>query len=188
MTTKDGHVKWVCRDHYRAGYQEAHTQKLHDVIKLAIGKFDEQLGRVEITLRSSFAAVEFYDAISKAKGVLNLCIELSWDQQYADFVKLKDMVSKSNIRSIKVDLVSSTGPNFDINLSGRRRYDPIFDIMRLPSIESFEIEGAPEDFFQRSSPLPRNVNLSNLKCLAADIAKIEFLVAQAPNLISKKVF
>ncbi|KAI8594932.1 hypothetical protein EDD21DRAFT_409466, partial [Dissophora ornata] len=31
MTTKDGHVKWVCRHHYRAGYQEAHTQKLRDV-------------------------------------------------------------------------------------------------------------------------------------------------------------
>ncbi|KAI8603125.1 hypothetical protein EDD21DRAFT_403109 [Dissophora ornata] len=211
MTTKDGHVKWVCRDHYRAGYQEAHTQKLRDVVKLSKGKFDEQLGRVEITLKSSFAAVEFYDAVSKAKGVLDLYISLDWDQQYADFVKLEDMVSKSNIRSIKVCLDFHKGPNIDINLSGRRRYDPIFGIMRLPSIESFKIMEIPKDFFQRSSPLPGNADLSNLKLLhiglyikrhyrlagaaaflrhwsAADIAKIESLVAQAPNLISKEVF
>jgi len=37
MTTADGHVKWVCHDHYRAGYQEAHAQKLRDIVKLANG-------------------------------------------------------------------------------------------------------------------------------------------------------
>ncbi|KAI8597044.1 hypothetical protein EDD21DRAFT_229367 [Dissophora ornata] len=47
MTTKDGHVKWVCRHHYRAAYQEAHTQKLRDVVKLAEGVFDEQLGSIK---------------------------------------------------------------------------------------------------------------------------------------------
>ncbi|KAG0083578.1 hypothetical protein BGZ92_010646 [Podila epicladia] len=26
MTTSDGHVKWVCFDHYRAGYQETHSK------------------------------------------------------------------------------------------------------------------------------------------------------------------
>ncbi|KAG0371600.1 hypothetical protein BGX24_001446 [Mortierella sp. AD032] len=34
MTTSDGHVKWVCRDHYRAIYQEKHTQTLRDVVNL----------------------------------------------------------------------------------------------------------------------------------------------------------
>ena len=27
MTTSDGHVKWVCQDHYRACYQETHTPR-----------------------------------------------------------------------------------------------------------------------------------------------------------------
>ncbi|KAF9343795.1 hypothetical protein BGX26_005194, partial [Mortierella sp. AD094] len=31
MTTKDGYVKWVCCDYYRAGYQDAHTQKLRNM-------------------------------------------------------------------------------------------------------------------------------------------------------------
>jgi len=80
MTTKNGRVKWVCCDHYRASYQEANTQKLRDVVRLVEGKFDEQLGRVEIALKSSFAS------ISKAKSVLNLYIKLSWNQQHADLV------------------------------------------------------------------------------------------------------
>ncbi|KAG0373624.1 hypothetical protein BGX24_011460, partial [Mortierella sp. AD032] len=78
MTTSDGHVKWVCRDHYRASYQEKHTQTLRDVVKLTQGEFDEQLGRITITLGSSFAATEFYNAVNQAKGVLELYIDLNW--------------------------------------------------------------------------------------------------------------
>ncbi|KAG0014464.1 hypothetical protein BGZ82_001746 [Podila clonocystis] len=69
MTTSDGHVKWVCHDHYRASYQEKHTQKLRDVVKLAQGEFDEQLGRITITLTSSFVASEFYNAVIKARSI-----------------------------------------------------------------------------------------------------------------------
>ncbi|KAF8939094.1 hypothetical protein BGZ58_010663, partial [Dissophora ornata] len=104
MTTKDGHVKWVCHNHYRAGYQEAHTQKLRELVKLAEGEFDEQLGRIEIRLGSSFAASEFYEAVSKARDILDLDVGLGWNQDYADFVKLKDMISKSNIRSLRMNL------------------------------------------------------------------------------------
>lgn len=203
MTTKDGHVKWVCRDHYRASYQEKHTQKLREVVEAANGFFDEQLGGIEIVLRSGPAAAEFYDAVSKAKGILHLDVSMRWHQHYADFVKLKDMVSKSNIRAIKVDLACKTALMIDkikIN-SKNRRYDPIFEIMRLPSIQSFEIERTPFDFFDRSNRLPSNADLPNLKRLRIDgpriadapgfkvigfdrayIAKLKSLVAQAPNL------
>lgn len=153
MTTRDGHVKWVCRDHYRAGYQGQHTQKLGDVVKLAGGEFDEQLGMIEIVLHSSLAAAEFYDAMSNAKGILHLHVSMRWHQLYSDFVKLKDMVSRSNIRAIKVDLVCKTAPTMDkfkIRAGKSRRYDPIFEVMRLPSIQSFEIERTPFDFFDRS--------------------------------------
>ncbi|KAI8605918.1 hypothetical protein EDD21DRAFT_400861 [Dissophora ornata] len=85
MTTKDGHVKWVCRHHYRAAYQEAHTQKLRDVVKLAGGVFDEQLGSIKVTLRSSIAATEFYEAIGKAKaGVYDLDITFGRDCSRTD--------------------------------------------------------------------------------------------------------
>ncbi|KAI8597644.1 hypothetical protein EDD21DRAFT_357081 [Dissophora ornata] len=100
MTTKDGHVKWVCRHHYRAGYQEAQTQKLRDVVKLAGGVFDEQLGRIEVTLKSSFAANEFYDALCKAKaGVYDLDITFGWDCSRTDLEAFEKALKMSSVSS-----------------------------------------------------------------------------------------
>ncbi|KAF9201759.1 hypothetical protein BGZ59_002527, partial [Podila verticillata] len=76
MTTSDGHIKWVCHDHYRVSYQETHVQRLRDVVKLALGEFDEQLGRITITLTSSLAATDFYHAIMPVKSILELDVDL----------------------------------------------------------------------------------------------------------------
>ncbi|KAF9320066.1 hypothetical protein BG006_002863, partial [Podila minutissima] len=199
MTTKEGHVKWVCRDHYRAGYQEKHTQMLREVVTLQQGLFNEQLGRIEIILKSSIAAAEFYDAVRKAKGVLDLDVSLQWSQEQSDFSKLKDMVSNSNIRSIKVDLNHKNGPNINIKFSVIRRYDPIFDIMRLPSIQSFQVHGIPKDFFRRSSPLTK-ADLSHLRHLGfdnlssdyiledSDFGKLKLLITQAPSVTTLNLY
>ncbi|KAI8598832.1 hypothetical protein EDD21DRAFT_406513 [Dissophora ornata] len=97
MTTKDGHVKWVCRHHYRAGYQEAHTQKLRDVVKLAGGVFDEQLGSIKVTLRSSIAAAEFNEALNKAKaGVYDLDITFRWDLSRTDLEAFEKALKMSS--------------------------------------------------------------------------------------------
>ncbi|KAF9901745.1 hypothetical protein EC991_005754 [Linnemannia zychae] len=95
MATSEGHVKWVCRDHYRASYQEKNMQKLRDVVQLARGDFDEQLGRIEIVLTSKFAATEFYSAINRAKGVLELDIVLDWECAGRDLEELEKVLKKS---------------------------------------------------------------------------------------------
>jgi len=43
---------------------------------LSSGEYDEQLGTIDIALQSSFAAAEFYGALRKAKGVLDLIVDL----------------------------------------------------------------------------------------------------------------
>ncbi|KAI8596728.1 hypothetical protein EDD21DRAFT_357890 [Dissophora ornata] len=105
MTTKDGHVKWVCRHHYRAGYQEAHTQKLRDVVKLAGGVFDEQLGSIKVTLKSSLAAAELYEAIRKAKaGIYELDITFGWDCTRTDLEALEKALKRSSVSILRLDL------------------------------------------------------------------------------------
>ncbi|KAI8603001.1 hypothetical protein EDD21DRAFT_425512 [Dissophora ornata] len=97
MTTKDGHIKWVCRHHYRVVYQEAHTRRLRDAVKLAESVYDEQLGSIKVTLKSSPAAVEFNDAIGKAKvGVYNLDITLGWDCPRPDLEAFENALKMSN--------------------------------------------------------------------------------------------
>ncbi|KAF9274048.1 hypothetical protein BGZ68_000966, partial [Mortierella alpina] len=95
MTTSDGHVKWVCHDHYRASYREKQVEKLREVVKLAGGEFDEQLGRIKIVLTSSIGASEFYTAVSKAKGVLELDIDLRWECSKSDLDALEDALKNS---------------------------------------------------------------------------------------------
>ncbi|KAF9948251.1 hypothetical protein BGZ72_009803 [Mortierella alpina] len=196
MTTKDGHVKWVCREHYRACHEEELTQKLRDVVKLAGGTFDEQIGRIEISLRSSLAAAEFYDAIRRAKGVLDLCISLQWHQERADFVKFKDMIARSKIRLIRVVLFQTLSSVDDKHMGGER-YDPILELVRLPFVLAVEVDGLLTDFFRRSIPLPKETNLSKMRLLGirgqwsldkhgndlkGEIATLKSLVSKAPNL------
>ncbi|KAF9176809.1 hypothetical protein BGZ51_009621 [Haplosporangium sp. Z 767] len=87
-----------------ANYQEKHTRKLRDVVKLAQGEFDEQLGRITITLKSSFAAAEFYKAISEAKGVLELIVDLRWECTRSDLEGLEDALKKSGVSILRLDL------------------------------------------------------------------------------------
>ncbi|KAF9112498.1 hypothetical protein BGX30_007266, partial [Mortierella sp. GBA39] len=94
MATSEGHVKWVCRHQYRASYEQKYTQKLRDVVKLAKGELDEQPRRIEIVLRSRFAAAEFYNTVSKAKGVLEVIMD--WDSR-SDHEELENALKQSRL-------------------------------------------------------------------------------------------
>ncbi|KAG0375297.1 hypothetical protein BGX24_009306, partial [Mortierella sp. AD032] len=100
MTTSDGHVKWVCHDHYRACYQEKHTKALREVVKLTRGEFDEQLGSITMTLGSSIAATDFYNAVKQAKGILELNVDLTWRCTRSDFEELGNVLKKSGVSEI----------------------------------------------------------------------------------------
>ncbi|KAI8596490.1 hypothetical protein EDD21DRAFT_422222 [Dissophora ornata] len=121
MTTKDGHVKWVCRHHYRAVYQEAHTQKLRDVVKLTGGVFDD------------FAAAEFYEAISKAKaGVYDLDIGFGWDCSRADLEAFEKALEMSSVSILRFDL-----QRFQASITGKlpstsTRYETLLSIEMTP--------------------------------------------------------
>ncbi|KAI8601888.1 hypothetical protein EDD21DRAFT_94623 [Dissophora ornata] len=163
--TFDGHVKWVCIDHYRENYQAAQAKTFQITVDLLGGSFDESIGLVTVTLRSRASAHQLHEAIANAKGILELDITLCWVQAYADFTDLKDMIAASTtIRSIYLNLGFDVGPTIDTP-HANRRYDPIFQIMRLPSIRSFEIRRVPKDFFKRSSPLTSDVEMLNLRHL-----------------------
>ncbi|KAG0248556.1 hypothetical protein BGZ95_008005, partial [Linnemannia exigua] len=135
MTTSDGHVKWVCRDHYRASYQEKHTQELRDVVNLRRGEFDEQLGRITITLESSFAATEFYNAVKQAKGVLELNVNLNWSCVKGDFEALRN-VFKSGVSILRLCL-QDFKPSILQSISSQ--YEALFRIGELPHMKLLHV-------------------------------------------------
>ncbi|KAF8933520.1 hypothetical protein BGZ47_010838 [Haplosporangium gracile] len=159
MTTPEGHVKWVCRHHYRASYQEKYTQKLRDVVKLANGEYDEQLGRIEIVLRSSFAAAEFYNTVSKANGVLELTMDWNWECTRSDLEDLENALKESTVSILRLDLKrfrTSLGSKL---LSTSTHYDVISRIRDLSNMKVLHIRlskdllkvlGLPQDKSSRA--------------------------------------
>ncbi|KAI8597464.1 hypothetical protein EDD21DRAFT_216054 [Dissophora ornata] len=160
--TVKGHVKWVCIDHYRENYQVAAAEAFRRALNSVGGSFDENVGRVEVELWSRVLADQFYKALEKAKYVHELKIRLSWETTYSDLRRLRNTLRRTSIAVLELECDDS--PTSDILIRGRR-CDPIFQIMRQASIQSFELTYGSSDFFQRSSPLPSDADLSNLRHL-----------------------
>ncbi|KAF9325930.1 hypothetical protein BG006_010611, partial [Podila minutissima] len=163
MTTSEGHVKWVCLDHYRASYQETQTQKLRDVVKLAQGEFDEQLGRIEITLKSSFAAAEFYDAIRQAKGVLELIIDLSWECMRSDLEALEETLKSSRVSILQLDLRQYRTSLGSRLFSTTTPYEVLLRIRELPNMRLIHVI-IPLEFIKFSYVPPKTPKTSPNLC------------------------
>ncbi|KAG0237896.1 hypothetical protein BGX31_003393 [Mortierella sp. GBA43] len=184
IVTPEGHVKWVCIDHYRETYHGKAVNDFRDTVETLRGSFDENIGLVNVHLKSRVEADQFYRSLERAKSVNELDIVLDWDTTQSDFKKLRDTILKSNVRALKVDLKHQDSPTSDL-LNRNRRHDPILDIMRHPSTCCFSIMGAPEDFIQRSSLLSRNDEFSHLRHLGIDISAMWQDIPGVKNLLSR---
>ncbi|KAF9088923.1 hypothetical protein BGX27_002596, partial [Mortierella sp. AM989] len=187
--TKEGHVKWVCIDHYRENYQAIAATAFRAMVGSVEGLFDENVGRVEVDLRSRVLAEQFYAALERAKSVHELKVKLSWETTYGDFKRLRDTLRRTSIGILEFDY-TGTGPASDV-MNRYRRYDPILQIMGHPSIQSFNMATIHSDFFSRSNLVTANADFSNLKHLVIgrvdsddSIDKFKLVLSHAPNLSS----
>ena len=186
----EGHVKWVCIDHYRENYLMKAAKAFRDTAEVLGGSFDESIGRVKVTLQSRVQAEQFYHALEKVKAVYELEVFLCWGTTQNDFKGLRDALAKTNVGILLLTMLDTDGPTSDI-LNRNLRYDPIFDIMRLPFIRSVTINNTPKDFIKRSSLQSHKDGFPNLRQLAIDVGGlrydiygIESLVAKVPDLSS----
>ncbi|KAF9212925.1 hypothetical protein BGZ59_006143 [Podila verticillata] len=139
IVTPEGHVKWVCLDHYRENYREASVQQFKEMVAVNGGSFDEATGKVQVRLSSSTVARQFYDALEQAKFIQELYLVLDWDTALEDFKMLRDTMVKSNVVSLKLDCCNATGPSRDILLNRTKRYDPIVQMMANTKLQAFSL-------------------------------------------------
>ncbi|KAG0018536.1 hypothetical protein BGZ80_007044 [Entomortierella chlamydospora] len=137
--TTDGHVKWVCFDHYRETYKEVAMELLRDVVAINGGIFTEVIGKIEINIASRTLAKQFYDAMVKARRIQELDIALGWDATMDDLRKFSAAVTRANIIHLTVDGTSLMGPVSDAVNRGRR-YDPIIELMSNGRIQFLRIK------------------------------------------------
>ncbi|KAG0221104.1 hypothetical protein B0O80DRAFT_534570 [Mortierella sp. GBAus27b] len=182
--TGEGHVKWVCIDHYRENYQLKAVELFRDVVDSLNGSFDENTGRVQVTLYSRTQAGQFYSALETAKSVYELKIGLHWEQSYNDLRDLRNTLYKTNVGVLELSRMISTDSVGDL-VNRNRQYDPIFDIMRHSPIISMAIAFAGIGLFTRSNLLSRNDDFSNLRHLEIDLSDVQEAASNMACILSK---
>ncbi|KAG0247101.1 hypothetical protein BG011_002002, partial [Mortierella polycephala] len=148
--TDEGHVKWVCIDHYRENYQENAVKEFRRMLESVGGSFDENVGRVEVKLRSRGLAEEFCSALGKAKSVQDLDICLDWACSKSDLEVLEEALKKSRASIFRLEL-----RQFQTSLGSKVLSTPpqcgvLFRIIELPNMKVIHIV-LPKGFAKLSS-------------------------------------
>ncbi|KAG0007163.1 hypothetical protein BGZ65_001708 [Modicella reniformis] len=167
MVTPEGHVKWVCMNHYRENYRTSVMQHLRDTVDANNGSYSEAFGKIQIKLLNALVARQFYEAIVKARGVQELDVTLNWDATLDDLRTFASAVAAASIVNLTIDGRSFKGPSRDFMNSGRR-FDPLLQLMFNGRIQSLRIDHCRE-FYQRigypsivASPLLRVLHLDSM--------------------------
>ncbi|CAO3565309.1 unnamed protein product [Mortierella alpina] len=102
--TDEGHVKWVCINHYQENFNRTSVETLRRAVESLGGFFDENEGLVQVDLRSRAAAKQFYLAMENARSVQELNIILNWDCTTTDLQLLEEALTKSAVMVLHLDL------------------------------------------------------------------------------------
>ncbi|KAG0313916.1 hypothetical protein BGZ99_008503 [Dissophora globulifera] len=184
MVTDEGHVRWVCSDHYYEAYDSAAIKDLSESVSLNRGSFESTLSRISVSLPSATSASQLYRLLERAKCVQELKIVLQWEVSTGDLKSFRDTVLKTNIASLDMKCTASNTTS-DL-LSRGKRSDSLWQMMMSTQMRSFVLAGYT-GFFSRTSITARTIGLRVLKILEGvdwkrDGVKIIELLEKCPRL------
>ncbi|KAF9356835.1 hypothetical protein BGX34_009728 [Mortierella sp. NVP85] len=165
IATREGHIKWVCLDHYRENYRESTRQHLIEVVETNSGRFIEEIGKVEISITSNTIAKQFYEVLTKTRGIQELDIVLDWDASLSDLRKFAAAITTANIIHLTVNGKALKGPSFDVVNRGEW-FNPVLHLAANGRIQSLRIQQF-DRFFRRISTIP-SMTTSRLRVLAIE--------------------
>ncbi|KAG0226234.1 hypothetical protein B0O80DRAFT_424670 [Mortierella sp. GBAus27b] len=184
IVTNEGHVKWVCQEHYRETYNTMPKRELEELTSVNDGFFDEHHGRVHISLSTPTTAAQFYKTLERTRFVQELQIKLKWEITFQDAKNLRDAVQRSNISVLELTCTPSNSPGELLNRN--KRAEPLWQIVSNPKIRSFSLAGYT-GFFRRCTIEARPNELRYFKVTEAvdwkrDQAKVVELLQTSPHL------
>ncbi|KAF9944994.1 hypothetical protein BGZ72_001783, partial [Mortierella alpina] len=152
--TNEGHVKWVCGDHYRENYNKTAAEAFRRAVDSVGGLFDENNGLVKVRLRSRVLAEQFYSALEKAISVHELDIYLDMEGTRSDLEILGGALKRSRVSILRLDL-QQFHPSFSSKLlSASARYEVLSRIMEHPNMRMIHIV-LPKDLIKLSNFPPK---------------------------------
>ncbi|KAG0246598.1 hypothetical protein BGX31_000576 [Mortierella sp. GBA43] len=144
--SREGHVAWRCLDHHRAIHTESSAQRLHEAVEVNDGWYTEELGRVEVTIKSSTQAAQLFNALSTLQGIQELEVTLQWDVTMAEIQALANAVTRANV--VRLGLRGThllKGPEAD-KANRHQRFNPIAQLASNGPVQYLEIKYF-DDFF-----------------------------------------
>ncbi|KAF9906066.1 hypothetical protein EC991_001074 [Linnemannia zychae] len=142
ITTEQGHVKWVCLEHYKEAYSHTTLASFVQSIEAAGGAYDRHFRKVTISLTSSTLTKDFFKRLVKqASAVDELDVSLDWKFGSADLVLIVDMLSRSNIKSFNLDLKDVESGNATIAAlrPGKGRYHSLLGLLFNTKLRSLSL-------------------------------------------------
>ncbi|KAG0199256.1 hypothetical protein BGX33_011780, partial [Mortierella sp. NVP41] len=161
IVTSEGHVKWVCLDHYRENYRFKAAKDLKDAVQEVGGEYSEVTGSVTVKLSSLIAARRFYSVLGFSRSVQGLDLTFGWGLSMQDLRELRDVIKKTSAFHVRLD-GSGHGPPLTDILNTNRRSDPILQMMSGSNIRSFDLDRW-EGFLDRISKVPASLSVRSLR-------------------------
>ncbi|CAO3564071.1 unnamed protein product [Mortierella alpina] len=152
--TDEGHVKWVCMDHYRENCKQTAAEAFRRAVDSLGGTFDENNGVVKVELRSRMLANRFYMAFRNARSVHELDVVFDWACTGTDIQALEDALRRSVVAVLRVDLRRIRLILTSQLTSTPVRYEALYPIMDPPNMKSIHIV-PPRDFIDISNFTPK---------------------------------
>ncbi|KAF9963667.1 hypothetical protein BGZ70_007252 [Mortierella alpina] len=137
--TSEGHVKWVCIDHRRAMHGPSTDHRLEEIVEINGGSYNPAEGLIQIKLLTKTLARQFYDVLTKARGIQELDVCLAWDATMKDLQELAMAVTTASVAMLTIDGSYFKGPARDF-LNNGRRFDPVVQLLSNGHIQSLDLQ------------------------------------------------
>ncbi|KAI1321303.1 hypothetical protein EDD11_006640 [Mortierella claussenii] len=160
IMSKEGHVKWVCEEHYQERHGHETIQELYEFMTIHHGSFDQYLGRIDVSLPTPDAAAQLYRIMDRSRFVQELKITFMWEATRSDLKALRDAIFNSRV--VSLDLTCTPSNATSELLNGSKRSDALWQMIGNPRLQSFTLNDYV-GFFSRMSVIPTANNLRVLR-------------------------
>ncbi|KAG0239369.1 hypothetical protein BGX31_002828 [Mortierella sp. GBA43] len=150
---QQGHVKWICMDHYRSTYHLRQDHDFENEVKLFGGEYDKQLGIVRVNLTSSEAIEPFLGAMTRAGAFNELDLHMR-HYAYQDLKTLGEALSKSNASKL-----TFSGHDYrELASMGKKKLYAILKIMAAGKVRYFHFKYIRELIPARGVIIPKDLS------------------------------
>lgn len=155
ITTSEGYIKWVCREHYKQSLCDTTMSSFLRFLQEINGTYDPHLRKISISLTSSADSRIFFETFaSQATDVdeLNVVFD-SWTFWSWDLEILVRSVCQSNVKCLKLDLKDSVNDaitEFGARITPGSKYQSLFDLLWNRNLQSLSLSGAGAFGFRTS--------------------------------------